>query len=121
MSLFIDLYQQGQIASATAKAEHAKTETEILRHQITDLQRKSDALTIACQALWELLRPRMDIDDGALLAKMQEIDLRDGRADGKISTALIPCPRCHRQSNGARKNCLYCGEVLPVTHVFGRV
>ena len=119
MSIFFDIYQQGKIAVADAKAEHAKSESERLRQQVQDLQRKCDGLTIACQSLWEIVRDRAGIGDEALLAKMQEVDLRDGQADGKISPALASCPSCGRRSNAARKLCLYCGASMPVAHVFG--
>lgn len=121
MSLFFDLYQQGQINSANSKADQAKSESERLRSQVHDLQRRSDALTIACQALWELVRDRGGITDDALVAKMQEVDLRDGKADGKITPALVSCPSCGRRCNGSRKACLYCGASMPIGHVFGKV
>jgi hypothetical protein len=120
MNIFFDLYQQGQIAAATAKADHAKNENERLKSQIQDLQRKSDALTIACQALWEIVRDRAGMADEAMIAKLQEIDLRDGQADGKISTTLTACPSCGRRSNSNRKQCLYCGASMPVGQIFGR-
>ena len=120
--LFIDLYQQGQINAATSKAEQAKQSTESLQRQIEDLQRKSDALTIACQALWEIVRGQAEINDRVLLKKMEEIDLRDGRADGKISMMFVECRNCGRKSNSIRKGCLYCGAPLPPDpHVFAQL
>ena len=113
MPLFLDLYQQGQINAAASTAEQAKQSTESLRRQIEDLQRKSDALTIACQALWEIVRNQSQMTDLVLLRKMEEIDLRDGRADGKISKTFVECPNCRRNNSSARKGCLYCGAPLP--------
>ena len=120
MDLLIDLYQQGRIASAQATADQAKDLATQFRWEVDDLRRKADALTITCQALWEILRTQTGMRDDQILAKMQEIDARDGRVDGKISTTLAECPKCRRKSNSARKSCLYCGTALPVRHVFGR-
>jgi hypothetical protein len=118
MQILIDLYQQGRINEASNKAENAKEAAEGARWDIKDLQRRCDALTIACQALWEVVRQQTGMKDSALLERMAEIDSRDGKVDGKISATLLPCSRCGRKSNARRKDCLYCGAMLPVTHVF---
>lgn len=120
MSILFDLYQQGQINSASNKAEAAKDEAARLRGDVEDLKRKADALTIACQALWEIVRESHKITDEHLLARMEQIDRRDGQVDGRISTTMVKCPKCQRQSNGLRKGCLYCGTNLPVGHVFSQ-
>jgi hypothetical protein len=120
MDVIVDLFQYSRIALAEAQASQAKTEVDRLRLGVQNLQRRSDALVIACQALWELVRDRDGITDHDLLARMQEIDLRDGRQDGKISGSTQNCTRCGRTSNAARSNCLYCGEVMPGSHVFGK-
>ena len=118
MNILLDLYQQGRINAATNKAEQAQSAAERARWELDSLKRKADALTIACQALWEIVRAQGGLSDELILGKMQEIDARDGRVDGKISATLAPCPACGRSSNAARKSCLYCGEILPVSHVF---
>ena len=118
MSFLFDLYQQGQISTATTKAEQAKRSAESMQIELDDLKRKADGLTIACQAMWEIVRTMGGISDEVLLRKMEEIDLRDGRADGKISATLMLCSSCGRKSNSDRKSCLYCGTAMPVGHVF---
>lgn len=120
MDFLIDLYQHGRINEARNKAERAKEVAQQVRWDLDDLKRKADALTITCQALWEILRTQTAMSDNEILLKMEEIDARDGRLDGKISTTLTACPSCNRKSNSNRKVCLYCGADLPVKHVFGR-
>lgn len=121
MHFLIDLYQQQRINSATNKAEGAKSAADRAQWEINDLKRKADALTITCQALWEIVRAQGGLSDSLLLAKMQEIDARDGRVDGKISGTLADCPACGRRSQAKRKSCLYCGEPLPVDHIFEKI
>ncbi|HEX6810715.1 MAG TPA: hypothetical protein VF384_03735 [Planctomycetota bacterium] len=116
----IDLFQQSWIHDAQNTAQQAKSATTQSQSQISDLQRKADALTLACQAMWEMICAQTGLRDEALLEKMQEIDARDGRTDGKISTAAQLCPRCKRKSNAKRLACLYCGERLPIQHVFDK-
>jgi hypothetical protein len=118
MDLIIDVYQQGQIAEANAKAAQASDRAKQLERDVDDLKRRADALTIANQALWEILRARLALDDQTVLRKMQEIDLRDGQGDGKISPRPVVCPRCSRNSNSKRRACLYCGASLPAGNFF---
>ena len=118
MNLLIDLHQERRINAASNQATSAQNAAERTRWEIDDLKRRTDALTIACQALWELVRTHSGMNDEMILHKMQEIDARDGKVDGKISTSLAACPACGRNSKAARKCCLYCGAALPVTHVF---
>ena len=73
-----------------------------------------DKLTLACQAMWELLRERHDdLTDQMLLDKMREIDLRDGVADGRITTGSVTCPSCDRMTSARTGKCQYCGAALP--------
>ena len=120
LDLILDLYQENRISSAAINAKRAREELEDarsdaarLRLQVADLQRKADALTITCQALWEIVRDRLGATEQQLLDKMQEIDLRDGEADGRTANTLQNCPHCARGSNANRRNCLYCGSLLP--------
>ena len=39
-----------------------------------------------------------------------EIDLRDGKADGKITAHPLRCPSCDRVSSSRHAKCLYCGQ-----------
>ena len=120
MNIFFDLYQQGAINEAKNQAESARDTAGRTRSEVDDLKRKADALTIACQALWEIVREQMGLSDEAIIRKMQEIDLRDGTPDGKITATIAECPSCRRTNNAARRNCLYCGGLLPLQHVFSR-
>ncbi len=118
MDILIDLYQQQRIGEAQRKAEAATDAAKRLAWQVEDLQRKTDALTIASQALWDLLRDTTGLTDAMVLQKMEEIDMRDGRKDGKISPRTRTCPQCRRKSNAGRAHCLYCGSDLSKENLF---
>lgn len=82
------------------------------------LRRELDRLTLANQAMWELLRDHLGFSDEHLRAKITEIDGRDGTVDGKIGADLKTCPSCHRTSRMQTGNCVYCGEKVHGPHVF---
>lgn len=120
MNLIFDLYQQSCITQVSDKAAEAKDEVSRLRAQVDDLQRRLDTLILASQAMWELLRQRCDLGDPDLMEKMQEVDLRDGEADGRITTGAVSCLTCGRRSRSTRRLCVYCGATLPAHHMFAK-
>lgn len=120
MDILIDLYQQGRIREAQNTAEQARSAARTTEWQMQDLKRRVQSLAITCQALWELLAERLNLDENLVLQKMQEIDLRDGKADGRISTSVVSCPSCSRPNKASRSQCLYCGSSLPASHIFDK-
>jgi hypothetical protein len=44
---------------------------------------------------------------------MREIDLRDGHADGKITSVPVTCPSCARLTGARSGRCTFCGATLP--------
>lgn len=76
---------------------------------VKELERHIGRLSLLNQALWELLRERLNLTDAELQAKVNEIDLRDGVQDGAITSGPLQCPKCGRISNSRYAKCLYCG------------
>lgn len=68
--------------------------------------------------MWEINRECFGLDDEILLNKMEEIDLRDGAKDSKMSAQVTSCPSCGRRTNTRRSSCLYCGSALQKEHAF---
>jgi hypothetical protein len=118
MSFFWDVYQTGQIAEAKTDAIEAKAQAAQFAERVRDLEFTTSRLALACQAMWELLRERSAITDQDLLAKMNEVDLRDGTKDGRMTPIVVACPKCGKPSNTKHSRCLYCGADLPRPHVF---
>ena len=94
---------------AQAIAREAKTEIEYLRQDI-------DRLLMITEALWTLLKKEHGYADDVLSGLVREIDLRDGRLDGKSATVAPPasCPACGKINSSRRSVCIYCGQPLPV-------
>jgi hypothetical protein len=82
------------------------------------LERRVNRLSLLCQSMWELLRERAEFTDDQLATKVLEVDLRDGRTDGRMSTQISNCPSCGRKTNSRRSTCVICGAELPKAHPF---
>ena len=96
--------------------EHSQ-ELAVAREQVTtmsvqmrDLEHEIGRLSLLNQALWELVRDRLNVTDADLEQKAREVDLRDGVEDGSITNTAVKCPRCGRISNSKHYKCLYCGQ-----------
>jgi hypothetical protein len=110
--LFFEAAQTRAVAGAKADAASARSQAENLALRVTSLEKRADRMALVCQALWEILRERTNLTNDDVYARMQEIDQRDGVADGRIHHAVSDCPNCHRPRSRKHANCLYCGAVL---------
>ena len=80
---------------------------------LRDLQGQIDRLTLVTMAMWSLLKEKTDITEEELLKRVEDIDLTDGKMDGKVSPLAATCPQCGRTLSAKHHRCLYCGYVPP--------
>ncbi len=80
-----------------------------VKSRLTELEDEIQRMKLMNQALWELLQERARFTDADLEAKVEEIDLRDGVADGKMTQRAMRCPQCNRVSSTRHWRCIYCG------------
>jgi hypothetical protein len=77
------------------------------------LQMQVERLLMITEALWGILKEQHGFDDKELQKRIVEIDLRDGRMDGRVAaTPPAPCPKCGRVVPKQSVRCMYCGEPL---------
>ncbi len=76
--------------------------------------RNLDRLYMTVQAMWELLSERTGLTKAELDAKIREIDLRDGKLDGRDATqsASCKCAKCGRPVLPGHMRCIWCGTAL---------
>jgi len=78
--------------------------------RIKDLEYEVQRLMLLNQALWELVRERLDVEEADLEVKAHAIDMRDGVEDGRMTEVGLACPSCGRVSSSKHWRCLYCGQ-----------
>jgi len=116
-----DLFQQAQIDSAAWKADAARRDaaqaSDRLHSEALRLEAKIDALALICQALWELLRQETGLREAEIAKKIEEIDLRDGKKDGRITGRPLKCTKCGRPTHTRQRVCMYCGAPIADGHL----
>jgi hypothetical protein len=64
------------------------------------------------------VRDREKFSDDLLALKVAEIDMRDGKLDGRNRTGPQTCPNCKRTMQVGSQRCVYCGAFVPEACVF---
>ena len=108
------------VAQQMARADRAETAGEMaagtaaeIRTQNMTIMRDVEKLFMITESLWTILKEKHGYVDEDLGQMIREIDLRDGRLDGKVARQQNPlCPQCARTLMGKHPVCLYCGTAV---------
>ena len=111
--MFWGIHSHREAREANETAGQAERTARDARTQIQDLRTAVDRLLLVNRAMWEILAEATDLTDADLVQKVNEIDLRDGRLDGKLTTRVRECPSCRRTMYKGHRQCLYCGAPDP--------
>lgn len=76
-------------------------------------QVRFDRMLLVLDAMWELVAERTGLSEADLLAKVQEIDARDGTVDGRRATLARRCSKCGAAVGNDRATCMFCGHAEP--------
>jgi len=118
-------YSMGErTASRSASLAPGAAVADGTRHtnRIEDLDERLDRLVMILRAMWALMEEQ-GMTPEQLMAKIEEIDLQDGIADGQVRPELAECPSCQSKVAPGLRACQLCGtEVRPDTgHPLGHI
>ncbi len=85
------------------------------------LEDRLDRLALICMAMWSLVQSETNLTEDDLLARVKEIDLMDGTADGKITRQVAKCSQCDRPMSTRHTRCIYCGSGQLIASAFDTV
>ena len=111
MSIFSALAASQYRAAARSAAE-AKGKARSVGTDLEDVEQRLDRALMACEAMWTLMRDKLGMTDVELIERINDIDLSDGRLDGKVRKTPVSCPKCHRTISRKMPQCLYCGQIV---------
>lgn len=95
----------GDVAEAKGAAREART-------QQVEVEARLDRTLLAFEAMWTLLRDKLDLTDQELVQRINELDLSDGKLDGKVRKSPVSCPSCGRTLSRRFPKCMYCGQAV---------
>jgi len=96
---------------AGAMAAEARTQASSAASKVAALEEDVNHLLMIVESLWDILKKQHSFDDSELLNRVAEIDMRDGKLDGKTKKAAVPdCRHCGRKMMGRKPICIYCGK-----------
>ena len=119
--MFNQMYLRRRIDQADDAARRGAGKATTVSLDVQMLEDRVARLSLICAAMWELLSERTGLAEDDLIAKVHEIDIADGVADGKVSKSVKKCPKCSRTVSVRHKWCLYCGEELVKSSAFDDV
>jgi len=108
--LFWELHQQRRIGEVEATARSSEGKARDVQNELERLRQSIEKLALVNAAMWSLLQEKTGLQNEALVERMQQIDLMDGVADGRISpTKPAACAACKRPMSRTHERCMYCG------------
>jgi hypothetical protein len=81
--------------------------------KIAHLEGQVERLLLVTEALWTILKEQHGFDEQDLLRRIVQIDLKDGRLDGRVAASPPEaCPKCQRPVSRKSVRCMFCGEPM---------
>jgi hypothetical protein len=85
------------------------------------VNQRLDQLLLVVQAMWSLLQEKTGLTDAELMARVTELDARDGTADGRVTRPPVKCAKCGATVARKFNRCLFCGEPYTAGSAFDTV
>jgi hypothetical protein len=108
--MLFEIFQTFRTSKIDKTAKHVSYKANDNELSIQTLKDQIDHLSLVCEAVCELLE-EIGFNKSMLADKIKEIDLRDGKLDGKY-VKKSSCPACKRDVASRHIKCIYCGSFL---------
>lgn len=94
--------------SASLARSAAVADGTLHTNRIEDVNERIDQLAMVVRGMWALLEEG-GVTTEQLLAKLEELDMQDGVADGKVTRGPVDCPSCDSRVAPGLTKCQFCG------------
>jgi len=107
------LSQMAKGPDESMMSQDASLKANSALNQLEGMKSDIERLLMITEALWIILKEEHGYTDDMLVQKVNEVDLKDGKLDGKVAAkGPAECPKCHRKVLSRSNQCLFCGEVI---------
>ncbi|OPZ90776.1 MAG: hypothetical protein BWY74_02203 [Firmicutes bacterium ADurb.Bin419] len=93
------------------------------RPELFLLLKKVEKLMMITEALWLILKETNNLTDEELKEKILQVDLKDGKLDGRVAAnadGIEYCPQCGQVLQKNKYVCIYCGAEIENPDFFKR-
>jgi hypothetical protein len=98
--------------AASLARSAAVADGTIHTNRIEDLNERVDTMAMLLRGMWALLEEQ-GLTPDQLMAKLEELDARDGVRDGRMTSTPVPCPSCGSKVPAGLPKCQFCGAEVP--------
>jgi hypothetical protein len=112
MNIFWQSYRASSAADSAIDAQDARRSAQDTLLRTRQLEARCDRALLVCEALWTLLRDKMGVKEEELIDRVNQVDLSDGKLDGKVRRPAVDCPKCRRKVARRFSRCVYCGTAI---------
>jgi len=104
---FHNAYKEG-MEGARVGAQSGARDAE---RRANEAETRADRLALLCEAMWTLVAEKTGLTDEQSIDRINEIDLHDGKLDGKkiVDQGPLRCYECNRAVAARFAKCMYCG------------
>lgn len=110
--------------SATANSRQAANEIGAvntrLHRNAGDIEESIERLSLICEAMWQLIEERTDLEISDLEQRVEELDALDGWRDRRRRRTASSC-ECGSMVPVAALSCYFCGEPSKPLSLFDTV
>lgn len=120
-----DLHQEMSIRAVRGSAALSEISAD-MRHarqagRVEGLEDRFERLLLLTESMWTLLVEKTGVTEAELLARMTDLDQRDGAVDSRSRRVVPKCTSCGAAVSVEFAKCLYCGAAATIDDAFGRV
>ena len=105
-----DLFQSLRIGDNQKRSANAQISANSNSAHLKVLTDKVERLSMMTVAALELLE-EVGVSESRIAKKVEEIDLRDGNPDGKMTSPRV-CGDCGNRVSPKRSTCFFCGSLV---------
>ena len=97
MSSFWGSHRTASTADLAAlDAQDARRTAQEAQSRAMQLEARCDRALLVCEALWTILRDKLGVTEEELVDRVNQVDLSDGKLDGKVRRPAFPPVRLLR-------------------------
>ena len=105
MSIFWGMYHGADVQAARRSATDAQIRAD-------ELEARCERALLVCEALWTIMRDKLGVPEEELVNRVNEIDLSDGKLDGKVRRTAVQCRKCGKKVARRFQRCMYCATPI---------